>query len=257
MNDQQLLRYARHILLDEFGIEGQQALLGARVLVVGAGGLGSPAACYLAASGVGHLVLADHDHVELSNLQRQILHTTERVGWSKARSGQHMLAELNPDIRIDALELRLQGDVLDQQVAQADLVLDCCDNFETRHAVNKACVKFAKPLVSGAAIRFSGQVSVFDLRHHQSPCYHCLFPQSDNLPELRCATTGVLAPLVGIVGSVQAAEAIKVLTGMGQSLQGRLLCVEALSMQWQTVQFRRDPACPVCAERGAGTGQAA
>lgn len=257
MNDQQLLRYARHILLDEFGIEGQQALLDARVLVVGAGGLGSPAACYLAASGVGHLVLADHDHVELSNLQRQILHTTERVGWSKARSGQHMLAELNPDIQIDALELRLEGDVLDQQVAQADLVLDCCDNFETRHAVNKACVKHAKPLVSGAAIRFSGQVSVFDLRHHQSPCYHCLFPQSDNLPELRCATTGVLAPLVGMVGSVQAAEAIKVLTGMGQSLQGRLLCVEALSMQWQTVQFRRDPACPVCAERGADTGQAA
>lgn len=257
MNDQQLLRYARHILLDEFGIEGQQALLDARVLVVGAGGLGSPAACYLAASGVGHLVLADHDHVELSNLQRQILHTTERVGWSKARSGRHMLAELNPDIRIDALELRLQGDVLDQQVAQADLVLDCCDNFETRHAVNKACVKYAKPLVSGAAIRFSGQVSVFDLRHQQSPCYHCLFPQSDNLPELRCATTGVLAPLVGMVGSVQAAEAIKVLTGMGQSLQGRLLCVEALSMQWQTVQFRRDPACPVCAERGADTGQAA
>lgn len=251
MNDQQLLRYARHILLDEFGIEGQQALLDARVLVVGAGGLGSPAACYLAASGVGHLVLADDDQVELSNLQRQILHTTDRLGWSKAQSGQHMLSQLNPEIRIDALEQRLTGSVLDHHVAQADLVLDCCDNFETRHAVNRACVKFGKPLVSGAAIRFSGQISVFDMRHAQSPCYHCLFPQSDNLPELRCATTGVLAPLVGIVGSVQAAEALKLLTGMGQSLEGRLLCVEALSMQWQTVRFRRDPACLVCAERDA------
>ena len=252
MNDQQLLRYARHILLDDFGIEGQQALLDSRVLVVGAGGLGSPAACYLAASGVGHLVLADHDHVELSNLQRQILHTTGRVGWPKARSGRHMLAELNPEIRIDALEERLQGTLLDQQVALADLVLDCCDNFETRHAVNRACVKHGKPLVSGAAIRFSGQISVFDMRHDQSPCYHCLFPQSDNLPELSCATTGVLAPLVGMVGSVQAAEAIKLLAGMGQSLEGRLLCVEALSMQWQTVRFRRDPGCPVCAAPDAG-----
>jgi molybdopterin/thiamine biosynthesis adenylyltransferase len=257
MNDQQLLRYARHILLDELGIEGQQALLDARVLVVGAGGLGSPVACYLAAAGVGQLVLADHDQVELSNLQRQILHTTDRLGWPKAESGRHMLAQLNPEIHVQALVQKLQGAELDAQVAQADLVLDCCDNFATRHAVNQACVLHHKPLVSGAAIRFSGQVSVFDLRHAQSPCYHCLFPQSDNLPEVNCATSGVLAPLVGMVGSVQAAEAIKLLAGIGESLEGRLLCVEALSMQWQTVRFRRDPACLVCAQRDAGAAPVA
>lgn len=249
MNDNQLLRYARHLLLDEFGIEGQEALLASRVLVVGAGGLGSPVACYLAASGVGHLVLADDDHVELSNLQRQLLHTTDRLGVAKAESGKQMLAALNPEVQVTALVQRLTGSALSDQVAQADLVLDCCDNFATRHAVNRACVMHGKPLVSGAAIRFSGQISVYDMRHASSPCYHCLFPESDDLPELRCATTGVLAPLVGIVGSVQAAEALKLLTGMGSSLEGRLLCLDALSMQWQTINFKRDPACPVCATR--------
>lgn len=251
MDDQQLLRYARHILLDEFGIEGQERLLSARVLVVGAGGLGSPAACYLASSGVGHIVLADDDEVELSNLQRQILHTTDRIGWPKAESGKHMLGQLNPGIRIDALVRRLDDKALDEQAAMADLVLDCCDNFATRHAVNRACVKHRKPLVSGAAIRFAGQVSVFDLRRDDAPCYHCLFPEADDVEELRCATTGVLAPLVGIVGSMQAAEAIKVLAGFGEPMVGRMLCLEALSMQWQTIRFKRDPACPVCAHRDA------
>ncbi|MBP6018515.1 MAG: molybdopterin-synthase adenylyltransferase MoeB [Burkholderiaceae bacterium] len=249
MTDQHLLRYARHILLDEFGIEGQERLLAARVLVVGAGGLGSPVALYLAASGVGQLVLADDDEVELSNLQRQILHTTSRVGWSKAESAKHMLADLNPEVPVQALVQRLDGQALSDQVAQADLVLDCCDNFATRHAVNRACVQHGKPLVSGAAIRFAGQITVFDLRQPQAPCYHCLFPEADDVEELRCATTGVFAPLVGIVGSVQAAEAIKVLTGMGEPLVGRLLSVDALTMQWHTVRFRRDPACLVCAGR--------
>lgn len=251
MNDEQLLRYARHILLDEFGIEGQERLQAARVLIVGAGGLGSPAACYLAASGVGHLVLADDDEVELSNLQRQILHTTDRVGWPKAESGKRMLEALNPDIRIQALVSRLDGPALDEQVGLADVVLDCCDNFATRHAVNRSCVKYRKPLVSGAAIRFAGQISVFDLRRDDAPCYHCLFPEADDVEELRCATTGVLAPLVGIVGSTQAAEAIKVLTGMGETLAGRMLCLDALSMQWQTLRFKRDPACLACAGRDA------
>lgn len=251
ITDQHLLRYARHILLDEFGIEGQERVLAARVLVVGAGGLGSPVALYLAASGVGQLVLADDDDVELSNLQRQILHSTSRVGWPKAESAQHMLADLNPDVPVQALVQRLDGQALSDQVAQADLVLDCCDNFATRHAVNRACVQHGKPLVSGAAIRFAGQITVFDLRQPQAPCYHCLFPEADDVEELRCATTGVFAPLVGIVGSVQAAEAIKVLVGMGEPLVGRLLSVDALTMQWHTVRFRRDPACLVCAGREA------
>lgn len=249
MNDEQLLRYARHILLDEFGIEGQLRLLAARVLIIGAGGLGSPAAFYLASAGVGHLVLADDDEVELSNLQRQILHTTDRVGWPKAKSGQHALAQVNPEIRVDALVARLDGAALEQQVELADLVLDCCDNFATRHAVNRACVKYRKPLVSGAAIRFAGQVSVFDLRQDDAPCYHCLFPEVDGAPELRCATTGVLGPLVGIIGSMQAAEAIKVLAHMGEPMVGRLLSLDALSMQTQTIRFKRDPSCLVCANR--------
>jgi molybdopterin/thiamine biosynthesis adenylyltransferase len=251
MNDLQLLRYARHILLDEFGIEGQERLLAARVLIVGAGGLGSPAALYLASAGVGHLVLADDDEVELSNLQRQILHTNERIGQAKAESGKQTLLQLNPELRIDALVARLAGKALDEQVREADLVLDCCDNFATRHAINRACVKHGKPLVSGAAIRFAGQVSVFDLRRDDAPCYHCLFPEADDVEELRCATTGVLGPLVGMVGSMQAAEAIKLLAGMGEPMVGRMLCLDALSMQWQTIRFKRDPACLVCADRGS------
>lgn len=250
MNDDQLLRYARHILLDEFGIEGQERLAAARVLIVGAGGLGSPVALYLAAAGVGHIILADDDEVDLSNLQRQILHSQDRVGMAKAESGQRTLASLNPSVQVQALVQRLSDDDLLRLVDEVDLVLDCCDNFATRHAVNRACVARRKPLVSGAAIKFSGQISVFDLRRDDAPCYHCLFPEADDVEELRCATTGVLGPLVGVVGAVQAVEAIKVLVGMGEPLVGRLLCLDALTMQWQTLRYGRDPSCAVCA---AGT----
>lgn len=249
MNDEQLLRYARHILLDEIGIEGQERLLASRVLVVGAGGLGSPAACYLTTAGVGHIVLADDDQVELSNLQRQILHTTARVGQPKAESGKAMLAELNPETQVTALVRRLQGDALHEQVAQADLVLDCSDNFATRHAVNRACVALGRPLVSGAAIRFDGQVGVFDLRSDDAPCYHCLFPEADDVEDVNCATMGVFAPLVGIIGSMQAAEALKLLAGIGRSLSGRLLWLDARLMQWRSVNVMRDPGCAVCAGR--------
>lgn len=249
MNDDQLLRYARHILLDEFGIEGQERLMAARVLIVGAGGLGSPAALYLAAAGVGELVLADDDEVELSNLQRQILHGQDSVGMPKAESGRRRLAALNPEVRVLPLPRRLDDAALLEQAAGADLVLDCCDNFATRHAVNRACVALRKPLVSGAAIRFSGQVSVFDLRRDEAPCYHCLFPEGQDVEELRCATTGVLGPLVGVVGATQAIEALKLLAGMGEPLVGRLLCLDALTMQWQTLRYGRDPGCPVCSHR--------
>lgn len=249
MDDGHLLRYARHILLDELGIEGQERLLASRVLILGAGGLGSPAAYYLAGAGVGQLVLADDDEVELSNLQRQILHTTARVGWPKAESGKLALAELNPGVEVHARVQRLLDVELDEAVANVDIVLDCCDNFATRHAVNRACVKHRKPLVSGAAIRFAGQISVFDMRSDDAPCYHCLFPEANEAEELSCATTGVLGPLVGIIGSMQAAEAIKILTGMGEPLVGRLLCLDALTMQWNNVRFRRDPHCPVCSHR--------
>lgn len=249
MNDDQLMRYARHILLDEFGIEGQERLSAARVLIVGAGGLGSPAALYMAAAGVGSIILADDDEVDLSNLQRQILHGQDRVGMPKAESGRLSLAALNPEVRVEPLLQRLDDKALLEIVAQVDLVMDCCDNFATRHAVNRACVALRKPLVSGAAIRFSGQISVFDLRNADAPCYHCLFPEGDDVEELRCATTGVLGPLVGVVGATQAIEAIKLLAGMGEALTGRLLCLDALSMQWQTLRYGRDPGCAVCARR--------
>lgn len=251
MNDDQLLRYARHILLDELGFEGQEKLLAAKVLIVGAGGLGAPVALYLAAAGVGHLVLADDDVVELSNLQRQILHTTARLGQYKAESGREAMLAINPTIAVSTIARRLTGQDLEDVVAQADLVLDCCDNFATRHAINRACVRQGKPLVSGAAIRFAGQISVYDLRDPASPCYHCLFPEADEAEEISCATTGVLGPLVGIVGSTQAAEAIKLLSGMGEVLVGRLLSVDALTMRWHDVRFGRDPGCPVCGHRPA------
>jgi molybdopterin/thiamine biosynthesis adenylyltransferase len=247
LDDTRLMRYARHILLDELGIEGQERLLAARVLIVGAGGLGSPAAFYLAAAGVGHLILVDDDVVELSNLQRQILHDMASLGRPKAESGRDALRALNPDVQVEALVERLDEARLRALVSRVDLVLDCCDNFATRHAINRACVASRTPLVSGAGIRFSGQVSVYDLRDPEAPCYHCLFPEADELEELRCATTGVLGPLVGMVGSIQAAEAIKLITGMGEPLVGRLLTVDALRMQWHTIRFRRDPGCLVCA----------
>lgn len=249
MNDDQLLRYSRHILLPEIGVEGQEAILGARVLVIGAGGLGSPAAMYLAAAGVGKLVLADGDTVDLTNLQRQILHGAEGVGRLKVESGRDTLHRLNPLAQVEILPVRLEGDALDAQVAAADVVLDCCDNFATRHAVNRSCVKHRKPLVSGAAIRFDGQVSVFDLRNAESACYHCLFPEGESLEEVRCAVMGVFAPLVGIIGSTQAAEALKLIAGCGTSLDGRLLLLDGLGMEWRSVSLGRDPGCTVCGAR--------
>ena len=251
MNDGQLLRYSRHILLDALGIEGQERILQSRVLVLGAGGLGSPAALYLASAGVGTLVLADGDTVDTTNLQRQILHTDARVGQLKALSGQIALAAVNPETRVIPVTERLEGTALEAQVAGADLVLDCSDNFATRHALNLACVRHRKPLVSGAAVRFDGQVSVYDLSRPESPCYHCLFPEGEEVEETRCAVMGVFAPLTGIVGSLQASEALKLLAGIGEALVGRLLLVDALSQTWRTVKFRKDPACPVCSGQPA------
>ena len=247
MNDQQLLRYSRHLLLDEIGIEGQERITQARVLLLGAGGLGSPAALYLAAAGVGTLVLADGDTVDLSNLQRQILHREAGIGRNKAASGKDALLALNPELAVVSIEERLDGERLQAEVAQATVVVDCCDNFATRHAVNRACVASRTPLVSGAAIRFTGQISVFDLRQADTPCYHCLFPDGEDAEELRCATTGIFAPLTGIIGSMQAAETLKLLAGCGTPLTGRLLRLNALTMQWRSSDYRRDPACPVCA----------
>ncbi|HEY9192801.1 MAG TPA: molybdopterin-synthase adenylyltransferase MoeB [Methyloversatilis sp.] len=248
MNDQQLLRYSRHILLDQIGIEGQERLLSARALIVGAGGLGCPAALYMAAAGVGTLVIADDDEVDLTNLQRQILHREHSVGRAKVESARESLLDINPGVQVIALKQRLQGDELTAQIAAADVVLDCSDNFATRHAINRACVSTRTPLVSGAAIRFDGQVSVFDSRETGAPCYHCLFPEGGEAEEVRCAVMGVFAPLTGIIGSVQAAEALKLLAQTGRSLAGRLLLLDALGMEWRSISLPRDPGCPVCGE---------
>lgn len=247
MNDDQLLRYSRHILLSEIGIEGQEKLLASTALVIGAGGLGSPAALYLAAAGVGTITLADGDTVDLTNLQRQILHTTDSVGAPKAVSGRDALTRINPEVRVVPLQQRLTEDELDPLVESSSVVLDCSDNFATRHAVNRACVRHRKPLVSGAGIRFDGQISVFDLRDELSPCYNCLFPESAELEETHCATMGVFAPVTGIVGVVQAAEALKLLMDVGETLSGRLVVLDTLAMQWRAVKLARDPACAVCA----------
>lgn len=246
MDDNQLLRYSRHILLPQFGIEGQEKFLAAHALIIGAGGLGSPIALYLAASGVGRITLCDGDSVDLTNLQRQIAHFTHSLGTNKALSAQRTLAAINPEINTVAITQRVAEAELDHLVAQADIVLDASDNFATRHAVNRACVTHRKPLVSGAAIRFDGQVTAFDLRRPDSPCYHCLFPESDQEEGERCAIMGVFAPLVGIIGSMQAAEALKLLSGAGQSLDGRLLLLDGLQMEWRSIRLKKDPACPVC-----------
>jgi len=251
MNDQQLLRYSRHLLLDPIGIEGQERIVAAHALVIGAGGLGSPAALYLASAGVGRITLADGDTVDLTNLQRQILHTQERIGAMKAISGKTALGQINPEVRVDAVCERLAGAALDAAVAAADVVLDCCDNFATRHAVNRACVRRRKPLVSGAAIRFDGQLSVFDPRRDASPCYHCLFPEGEDVEEVRCAVMGVFAPLTGIVGAMQAAEALKLVAGCGEAAVGRLLLLDGLAMEWRSVKFSRDPGCAVCGPNGS------
>jgi molybdopterin/thiamine biosynthesis adenylyltransferase len=246
MQDTELLRYSRHILLDDIGIEGQTRILQGRVLVIGAGGLGSPAAMYLACAGVGHITLVDHDTVDLTNLQRQIAHTTASVGHPKVDSAAQTLQALNPQITVTALAVRADAQLLDELVAQADVVLDCCDNFITRHAVNAACVQHKTPLVSGAAIQFDGQISVYDPRSPDSPCYACVFPATGGFEEARCATMGVFAPLVGIIGAMQAAEALKLLAGIGRTLAGRLLMLDGRSMEWTEVRMPRDPQCAVC-----------
>ena len=249
MNDDQLLRYSRHILLDELGIEGQQRLLAAHVLVIGAGGLGSPVLMYLGTAGVGRITVVDHDTVDLTNLQRQIAHTTARVGTPKVTSAAQTVAAINPGIEVIALQERADAPRLDQLVAAADLVLDCSDNFATRHAVNAACVAHRKPLVSGAAIGFDGQVSVYDTRAETNPCYACVFPPEAAFEEARCATMGVFAPLVGIIGTVQAAEALKLLAGVGSSLAGRLQMLDARAMEWTEIRIARNAACSVCGQR--------
>lgn len=247
MNDDQLLRYSRHLLLEEIGIEGQQRLLGAHAVIVGAGGLGSPAALYLGSAGVGRLTIVDHDRVDVTNLQRQIVHNLERVGRPKAESAVQTLAAINPDLQLTALVQRADDALLDALLPRADVVLDCSDNFRTRHLVNAACVRHRVPLVAGAAIRFDAQISVYDARDAASPCYACLFPPEAAYEDVACATMGVFAPLVGIVGSMQAAEALKLLVGTGRSLAGRLLMLDARSMAWDEVRFARQPSCSVCA----------
>lgn len=246
MDDQALLRYSRHILLNEFGVEAQQRLGDSHALVVGAGGLGSAALMYLASAGVGRITIADGDKVDLTNLQRQIVHREDSVGTNKAESAARTMRAINSRIVICPLAERLAGDALMRHAAGADVVLDCSDNFATRHAINRACIAARRPLVSGAGIRFDGQISTFDLRREDSPCYHCLFPDRADGEEERCAVMGVFAPLVGIIGALQAAEAIRLLTGVGEVLTGRMLMLDARTMDWQTVRFKRDPECAAC-----------
>ena len=250
MNDAQLLRYSRHILLDELGIEGQQKLLASHALIIGAGGLGSPAALYLGSAGVGRITVVDPDTVDVTNLQRQIAHALTDVGRSKAQSIKQSIADINPDVAVTAITERADDERLDEWVRHADVVLDCTDNFTTRHAINRACVAHRKPLVSGSAIRFDGQVSVYDRRDTQSPCYACLFPESSTVEEAQCASMGVFSPLVGIVGSIQAAEALKVLMRIGEPLMGRLLMLDGRNMSFSEVRIPKNSACAVCGIQG-------
>jgi molybdopterin/thiamine biosynthesis adenylyltransferase len=249
MTDDQLLRYSRHILLDELGVEGQQRFLDAHALVIGAGGLGSPVALYLGTAGVGRITLVDHDTVDVTNLQRQIAHNLSRVGQPKAQSARDTIAAINPDVQVQPLVERADAKRLDQLVAEVDVVLDCSDNFTTRQAVNAACVAHKKPLVAGAAIGFDGQISVYDPRDAASPCYACVFPPEATFEEVRCATMGVFAPLVGIIGSMQAAEALKLIAGVGSSLAGRLQMLDARTMEWTEISVARQPHCDVCGRR--------
>jgi len=244
MDDKQLLRYSRHILLPQIDVRGQEKLLASRVLIIGLGGLGSPVAMYLAASGVGNLVLVDHDRVDLTNLQRQIVHATERVGQDKTTSAAQGLAALNPGVRVTTINQKLEGAALEEQVQQVDAVVDTIDNFASRFAINAVCMRAGKPLVSGAVVRFEGQVAVFP---PGGPCYRCLYAEGGG-PDEACATLGVLAPAAGIIGSIQAVETLKVLLGIGQTLAGRLLLFDALNMEWREIRLRKDPQCPVCGE---------
>jgi molybdopterin/thiamine biosynthesis adenylyltransferase len=250
MTDEELLRWSRHILLDELGIEGQERIRRARALVIGAGGLGSPVALYLGSAGIGRLTLVDDDAVDLTNLQRQVAHTHDRIGQPKVESARAAVLAIAPALDVVAIARRADAAALAELVADADVVLDCSDNFATRQAINAACVAAGVPLVSGAAISFDGQLSTWDTRRADAPCYACVFPPDSAPAEVRCATMGVFAPLVGIVGAMQAAEALKLVAGIGQSLAGRLQMLDALTMEWTTIRVPRDPACPVCAARG-------
>lgn len=255
MDDDQLLRYSRHILLDDIGIEGQERILAAHALVIGAGGLGSPVALYLGSAGIGRITLVDHDTVDVTNLQRQIAHAAGRVGMPKVESARLAILAINPRAEVEAVQARADAALLDRLVAQADVVLDCCDNFTTRHAVNAACVRHRKPLVSGAAIRFDGQLSVYDSRQANGPCYACVFPAESIFEETRCATMGVFAPLVGIMGSMQAAEALKLVSGMGSKLAGRLLMWDGRSMSGHEIAVSRHPGCAVCGALQSGVAE--
>ncbi|HKB53499.1 MAG TPA: molybdopterin-synthase adenylyltransferase MoeB [Ramlibacter sp.] len=250
MTDEQLLRYSRHILLEEIGVDGQERLLARHALVIGAGGLGSPVALYLGTAGVRRITLVDNDVVDLTNLQRQLAHTLARIGVPKAQSAREAIAAINPEPQVSAINARADAALLETLVPPADVVIDCSDNFSTRHAVNAACVRHGKPLVSGAAIRFDGQVSVYDMRDGESPCYACLFAPDQEFEETRCATMGVFAPLVGIIGAIEAAEALKILSGAGTSMAGRLQMLDARRMEWHEVRVSRNPQCPVCRDRG-------
>lgn len=248
MNDEQLLRYSRQIMLPQVDVAGQQRLLDSTVLLMGVGGLGSPIAMYLAAAGIGHLVLVDHDRVDLSNLQRQIIHSTDHIGEPKVASAAYRLRALNPEARIHTIGHKLEGDALHRQIAAADVVVDGTDNFATRFAINAACYAERKPLVSGAVVRMEGQVTVFDPREASGPCYRCLYPDEGGEMQT-CSENGILAPIAGIIGSIQATETIKVLLGLGDTLVGRLLLLDAMTMEWRTVRLKRDPACAVCGTR--------
>ena len=252
MEDQDLLRYSRHILLEEFGIDGQARVTAAHALVIGVGGLGSPVVLYLAAAGVGRITLVDDDELDLTNLQRQVAHTTARVGMAKVESAAEAMRAINPDISIETHRLRADDELLARMVAAADVVVDCSDNFATRHAVNRACVTHGKPLVAGAAIRFDGQLSVYDTRDPASPCYACLFPPNADFEETRCAVLGVFAPVVGTIGTLQASEALKLLAGIGPSLAGSLLMFDGRRTAFDTLRVARDPACSVCGQRPGG-----
>jgi molybdopterin/thiamine biosynthesis adenylyltransferase len=246
MTDDQLLRYSRHLLLEDWGIEGQERVCAAHALVIGAGGLGSPVALYLGSAGVGRITVIDHDRVDVTNLQRQIAHTQDRVGQFKVDSVRQAIAQINPEVHVVPLAQRADAALLHTYVAQADVVLDCSDNFATRHAINLACVQHARPLVSGSAIRLDGQIAVYDTQQDHAPCYACIFPPNQHVEETRCATMGVLAPWVGVIGSLQASEALKILSGMGSALVCKLMMLDARFVEWQTIQTQRNPQCPVC-----------
>ena len=249
LSDHALSRYSRHILLPQVGIEGQEKLLEARVLVVGLGGLGSSAAMYLAASGVGHMLIADYDHVDLSNLQRQLIHNTENIDMRKTESAQKTLYRLNPDIKITPIDQKMDLDLLQQQVADVDVVIDATDNFEVRYAINETCWHVQTPLVHGAAIRMEGQLSVFDARNTQSPCYRCLYTEGTYVDE-SCVANGILSPIVGVIGSMQAIEALKILLNLKDTLVGRLLLFDAQTMDWRELRVTRNPKCKVCGDNG-------